>query len=94
MVRFTRCFPHAMGSPPHRGSRGGDVAITSPFFCLADLLCYELQPAGRLLPFCLTSHLGSESSLRRHNRFRHRHLFQNSPDNVATHGFDTTISAA
>jgi hypothetical protein len=45
MVRFTRCFPHAMGSPPRRGSRGGDVAITSPFFCLADLLCYELQPA-------------------------------------------------
>jgi len=38
MVRFTRCFPHAMGSPPRRGSRGGDVAITSPFFCLADFL--------------------------------------------------------
>ena len=94
VVRFTRCFPHAMGSPPHRGSRGGDVAITSPFFCLADLLRYELQPAGRLLPFRLTSHLGSESSLRRHNRFRHRHLLQNSPDDVATHDFNTTISAA
>ena len=69
------------------------MAITSPFFCLADLLCYELQPAGRLLPFCLTSHLGSESSLRRHNR-RHRPLFQNSPDDVATHDFNTTISSA
>ena len=83
-----------MGSPPRRGNRGGDVAITSPFFCLADLLCYELQPAGRLLPFFLTSHLGSESSLRRHNRFRHRHLFQNSPDDVATPAVNTTISAA
>ena len=43
------------------------MAITSPFFCLADFLCCRLQPAGLLL-LCLTPHLGSESSLRRHNR--------------------------
>ena len=70
------------------------MAITSPFFLLSDFLFYSPQPAERLLLPCLTPHLGCESSLRRHKRFRHRHFFQNSPDDVATHDFNTTISAA
>jgi hypothetical protein len=36
------------------------VAITSPFFCLADFLCCRLQPAGHLLLPCLTPHLDGE----------------------------------
>ena len=28
------------------------MAITSPFFCLADFLCCRLQPAWRLLLLC------------------------------------------
>lgn len=35
------------------------MAITSPFFCLADFLCCRLQPAERLLLLCLTPHLGA-----------------------------------
>ncbi len=49
MVRFARCFPHAMGSPPRRGSRGGDVAITSPFFASQASCFADLSPPERLL---------------------------------------------
>jgi hypothetical protein len=60
MVRFIRCFLHALGSPLAQRKWGGDVAITSPFFCLADFLCCRLQPAGHLLLPCLTPHLDGE----------------------------------
>ena len=61
MVRFIRCFLHALGSPLAQRKWGGDVAITSPFFCLADFLCCRPQPAGHLLLPCLTPHLDGES---------------------------------
>ena len=70
------------------------MAITSPFFCLADFFYCRLQPVERLLLLCLTPHLGSESALRRHKRFRHRPLFQNSPDGLATPAVNTTMSSA
>ena len=44
--------------PWRRGSRGGDVAITSPFFCPANLL-WSSQSAGRLLLYFRSSHLNN-----------------------------------
>ncbi len=46
MLRFTRWFLHAMGSPLAQRKWGGDVAITSPFFCLFDSLFLQPQSAG------------------------------------------------
>src|SRR6266545_5587193 len=40
MIRFACCFSSRYGSPWRRGSRGGDVAITSPFFCLSAFLLW------------------------------------------------------